>query len=182
MTIWSGSSRISSTRTRVRLVFFTQTFGCDTCLPARQAIDQIAGLSERITVEEALYQRPSTSVPHPEHRVYPYLLRDRAVTCTTSCSTRRSLSERITVEEHNLVLDKEKVEEYGVERAPAIAIVGESDLGIRYYGVPAGYELASIVDAVLLAGTGEIGLSDKSLAAIAGLERSVDIKVFVTPT
>ena len=28
---------------------------------------------------QALYQRPSTSVPHPEHRVYPYLLRDRAV-------------------------------------------------------------------------------------------------------
>ncbi len=127
--------KLSHLEHSVRLVFFTQTFGCDTCLPARQAIDQIAGLSERITVEE-----------------------------------------------HNLVLDKEKVEEYGVERAPAIAIVGESDLGIRYYGVPAGYELASIVDAVLLAGTGEIGLSDKSLAAIAGLERSVDIKVFVTPT
>jgi alkyl hydroperoxide reductase subunit AhpF len=127
--------RLSHLEHSVRLVFFTQTFGCDTCLPARQAIDQIADLSERITVEE-----------------------------------------------HNLVLDKEKVEEYGVERVPAIAIVGESDLGIRYYGVPAGYELASIVDAVLLAGTGEIGLSDKSLAAIAGLERSVDIKVFVTPT
>ena len=127
--------KLSHLEHSVRLVFFTQTFGCDTCLPARQAIDQIAGLSERITVEE-----------------------------------------------HNLVLDKEKVEEYGVERAPAIAIVGESDLGIRYYGVPAGYELASIVDAVLLVGTGEIGLSDKSLAAIAGLERSVDIKVFVTPT
>ena len=28
---------------------------------------------------QALYQRPSTSVPHPEHRVYPSLLRDRAV-------------------------------------------------------------------------------------------------------
>ena len=127
--------RLSHLEHSVRLVFFTQTFGCDTCLPARQVLDQIAGLSERITVEE-----------------------------------------------HNLVLDKEKVDEYGVERAPAIAIVGESDLGIRYYGVPAGYELESIVDAVLLAGTGEIGLSDKSLAAIAGLERSVDIKVFVTPT
>jgi len=127
--------RLSHLEHSVRLVFFTQTFGCDTCLPARQAIDRIAGLSERITVEE-----------------------------------------------HNLVLDKEKVEEYGVERAPAIAVVGESDLGIRYYGVPAGYELASIVDAVLIAGTGEIGLSDKSLDAIAGLERDVDIKVFVTPT
>lgn len=127
--------RLSHLEHSVRLVFFTQTFGCDTCLSARQAIDQIAGLAERITVEE-----------------------------------------------YNLVLDREKVEEYGVERAPAIAIVGKSDLGIRYFGVPAGYELASIVDAVLLAGTGELGLSDKSLAAIAGLERSVDIKVFVTPT
>ena len=28
---------------------------------------------------QALYQRPSTSGPHPEHRVYPSLLRDRAV-------------------------------------------------------------------------------------------------------
>ena len=128
-------SRLSHLEHAVRLVFFTQTFGCEACLPARQAIDQIAGLSELITVEE-----------------------------------------------HNLVLDKEKVEEYGIERAPAIAIVGKSDLGIRYYGVPAGYELASIADAVLLVGTGEVGLSDKSLAAIAGLERSVDIKVFVTPT
>ena len=27
---------------------------------------------------QALYQRPRTSVPHPEHRVYLYLLRDRA--------------------------------------------------------------------------------------------------------
>jgi putative transposase len=28
---------------------------------------------------EALYQRPRTSTPHPEHRTYPYLLRDRAI-------------------------------------------------------------------------------------------------------
>ena len=128
-------SRLAHLAFPVRLVFFTQTFGCDTCLAARQAVDQIA-----------------------------------------------SLSDRITVDEHNLVLDKEKVEEYGVERAPAIAVVGGSDLGIRYYGAPAGYELSSLVDAVLLAGTGELGLSDKSLAAIAAVERPIDIKVFVTPT
>ena len=28
---------------------------------------------------QALYQRPRTTVPHPEHRIYPYLLRDRDV-------------------------------------------------------------------------------------------------------
>ncbi len=28
---------------------------------------------------QALYQRPRTTVPHPEHRIYPYLLRDREI-------------------------------------------------------------------------------------------------------
>ena len=27
-----------------------------------------------------IYQRPRTTVPHPEHRIYPYLLRDLAIT------------------------------------------------------------------------------------------------------
>ena len=128
-------ARLASLETPVRLVFFTQTFGCDTCLAARHVVDQIASLSEQITVEEV-----------------------------------------------NLVLDKDKVAEYGVDRAPAIAVVGEQDLGIRYYGVPEGYEVASIVEAVLLVATGELGLSADSLAAVESLDRQVDIKVFVTPT
>ena len=28
----------------------------------------------------AIYQRPRTSDPHPEHRIYPYLLRDLEIT------------------------------------------------------------------------------------------------------
>ena len=28
-----------------------------------------------------IYQRPRTTVPHPEHRVFPYLLRDLVVDC-----------------------------------------------------------------------------------------------------
>ena len=28
---------------------------------------------------QALYQQPRTTVPHPEHRIYPYLLRDREI-------------------------------------------------------------------------------------------------------
>ena len=128
-------ARLASLPHPVRLVFFTQTFGCETCLSARQVVDQIAGLSDQITVDE-----------------------------------------------YNLVLDKETVAEYDVDRTPAIAVVGETDLGIRYYGVPSGYEVASLIDAVLLVGGRELGLSEKSLAAIAVLERSVDIKVFVTPT
>ena len=38
----------------------------------------VATLMRRMGIE-ALYRRPSTSKPHPEHRVYPYLLRGLAV-------------------------------------------------------------------------------------------------------
>ena len=129
------AARLAALPAPVRLVFFTQTFGCDTCLPARQAVDQIA-----------------------------------------------SLSDQITVEEHDFVLDRDEVTTHRIERVPAVAVVGDRDLGLRFYGVPGGYEMASIVDAVLLAATGDVGLSPESLAAIAVVDRPIDLKVFVTPT
>ncbi len=129
------AARLAALPAPVRLVFFTQTFGCDTCLPARQAVDQIA-----------------------------------------------SLSDQITVEEHDFVLDTDEVTTHRIERVPAVAVVGDRDLGLRFYGVPGGYEMASIVDAVLLAATGDVGLSPESLAAIAVVDRPIDLTVFVTPT
>lgn len=119
----------------VRLLFFTQTFGCDTCVPARRIVDRIA-----------------------------------------------SLSEHITVDEFNLVLDKDAVQAYGIRRAPAIAVVGEADTGIRFYGVPEGHELISLVDAVLLVASRDSGLSDESRARLAEVDEPLDIQVFVTPT
>ena len=35
-----------------------------------------------------IYQRPRTSNPHPEHRIYPYLLRDLAITRPNHMSAR----------------------------------------------------------------------------------------------
>ena len=28
---------------------------------------------------EAVYQRPKTTVPHPEHKIWPYLLRNKVI-------------------------------------------------------------------------------------------------------
>jgi putative transposase len=39
----------------------------------------VATLMRRMRIE-ALYQRPRTTRPHPGHMVFPYLLRDRAIT------------------------------------------------------------------------------------------------------
>ena len=86
-----------------------------------------------------------------------------------------ALSERVTY----------RVEEEpdGFERYPAIAVLPDGDdVGLRYYGLPWGYELGSLIGAVVEAGRRESSLRPESLERLAGLERDLAIDVFVTPT
>jgi alkyl hydroperoxide reductase subunit AhpF len=90
---------------------------------------------------------------------------------------------RIVVEEHNFLLEQEQAAGYGIERVPATAIfVDGEDARVRFYGAPEGYEFASLVDAVLVAGGAESGLSEASRALLARVDRPVSLQVFVTPT
>jgi alkyl hydroperoxide reductase subunit AhpF len=71
----------------------------------------------------------------------------------------------------------------GFDRYPAIAVLPEGeDVGLRYYGLPWGYELGSLIGAVLEAGRRESTLRPESLERLAGLDRDLAIDVFVTPT
>ena len=71
----------------------------------------------------------------------------------------------------------------GFERYPAIAVLPEGrDVGVRYYGLPWGYELGSLIGAVLEAGRLESSLKPKSLERLAALDRELALDVFVTPT
>ena len=86
-----------------------------------------------------------------------------------------ALSERVTY--------RAEEEPDGFDRYPAIAILPEGgDVGLRYYGLPWGYELGSLIVAVLEAGRRESSLRPESLERLAGLERDLTIDVFVTPT
>src|SRR5204862_8288466 len=100
------------------------------------------------------------------------------------------LSERIAIDEVNLVLDKERAALFGVDRAPAIAIAYEDAAAgaikhsrVRFWGTPAGYEFISLVQAVLLVGGGrESTLTDESKAALAAVDQPLTLHVFTTPT
>ena len=92
------------------------------------------------------------------------------------------LSEQITVEVLNLAIDRERAEAYGVDQVPAIVVEGSRDYGIRFYGVPLGYEFSNLVDSIIVASTGEPVLSEYTLASLRALAADVDIKVFSTPT
>jgi len=91
-------------------------------------------------------------------------------------------SDKLTVNILNLVLDCEKAEAYGVDRVPAIIVEGARDYGIRFFGLPAGYEFTNLIDAIVVASTGEPALAPETKEVLAGLTKPVHIRVFTTPT
>jgi alkyl hydroperoxide reductase subunit AhpF len=90
--------------------------------------------------------------------------------------------ELLTVEVLNLAIDRERAEAYGIERVPAIVVEGARDYGLRFLGIPAGYEFSNLIDSIIIASTGAGALSEETQRALAELTDDVDIKVFSTPT
>ncbi len=93
-----------------------------------------------------------------------------------------SLSDKISVEVYDFVKDKQKVEEYKVDKIPAVVVKGEKDYGVRFYGIPMGYEFMSLVEAISAVSAGESGLSEDTKEELQNLKAPVHIQVFVTLT
>ena len=130
--------RLAAITRPVTILFFTQTFGApETVLIARQILDEVVSLSDRLTIEEV-----------------------------------------------NVVLDKDRTAKYGIEHIPAVVLLAEGeDSRIRFLGAPAGYEFASLIEALVLVGTGASGLSPAARTLIAEhVTEPMHIRVFVTPT
>jgi glutaredoxin-like protein len=100
-----------------------------------------------------------------------------------------SLSPKIAVERHDLAAEPEVATLYGVDKAPAIAIVqvtedgkASRDLGLRFYGIPSGYEFVTLLEDVVMVSKGEASLSPTTRAWLSTLNKPVHLQVFVTPT
>ena len=93
-----------------------------------------------------------------------------------------TLSDKLTVEVLNPAIDRERAEPYRVDQVPAIAVEGARAYGIRFYGIPSGYEFSNLIDSIVVVSTGEPALSEETLSALRTLAADVDIKVFSTPT
>lgn len=125
----------------VKLVFFTQTLNCETCDIAKQVLEEVTRISDKIALEE-----------------------------------------------HNFLLEKDAAAGYAIDRVPAVAVIRHNggqvnDPGIRFFGAPHGYEFSSLLESILLVGgVEEISLSETSKDLLASLQEPVHIQVFVTPT
>lgn len=119
----------------VRIVNFTQKIECQFCTETRQLMEEVAALSDKISLD-----------------VY------------------------------NFQVDTEPVAEFGIDKIPATVIAGEKDYGVRFFGIPSGYEFGTLVESIVSVSGGDSGLSRVTRDKLATLEDRVHLQVFVTPT
>ena len=92
------------------------------------------------------------------------------------------LSDKLSLETYNLQLDREQAAHWKIDRVPATAVVGEKDYGIRFYGVPMGYEFSSLLDAIVSVSRADSGLESETRETLQKLTQPLHLMVFVTPT
>lgn len=119
----------------VKLINFTQTIACQFCRETGQILEEVAALSDLITV--------------------------------------------VT---YNFVTDKQVADQFGIDKIPATVVMSDVDYGIRFFGIPSGYEFTSLVEDIVDVSQGSSGLSKETLEAISAIEEPVHIQVYITPT
>lgn len=92
------------------------------------------------------------------------------------------LNKKIETKIYDFVAEANKAKKYDVVKIPALAIIGKRDYGVRIYGIPYGYELQTLKDAVINVSRGKTDLLKKTKAILADVKVPVHIQVFVTLT
>lgn len=92
------------------------------------------------------------------------------------------LSGQIRLEVRDFVEKSEDARREGVDKIPAIVVTGQSDYGIRFFGIPAGYTFGTLVETLIDVSRGSTDLPAALKKELATLEKDVHIQVLTTPT
>ena len=105
------------------------------------------------------------------------------------CSDTRNLIEeigalhsKISVQIYDFVKNQDKAKEYKIDKIPAIVLIGSKDYGVRIYGIPYGYELSTLIEAIVNVSQGNTNLSSKTKSILYEVKNPVHIQVFVSLT
>ncbi len=106
-----------------------------------------------------------------------------------SCSDTRTLigelasvSGKLSHEVYDLVADKAKADELGVDKVPATVVARDGSARVRFYGIPAGYEFATLLEDIVSLSHGDSGLTEESREKLTKVDKPVHLQVLVTPT
>ncbi|MEJ5360870.1 MAG: thioredoxin family protein [Spirochaetota bacterium] len=95
-----------------------------------------------------------------------------------------SLNDRISLNVYDFLKNADIAKEFGIDKIPAIVITdaNKNIKGVRFFGIPAGYEINSFIAAcVEISGVTE-SLPDSILSRIKKISKPIHIQVFVTLT
>jgi alkyl hydroperoxide reductase subunit AhpF len=98
-----------------------------------------------------------------------------------------ALSDRNDLEVLDIEKDSAIARQFHVERAPGLVIAGKDgdqilDYGIRFAGIPSGYEFSSLIQGLVLVSNRDSALQPKTRQALKELKEPVNMLVFTTPT
>jgi alkyl hydroperoxide reductase subunit AhpF len=164
---------------RVRLLFFTQTLDCETCLQTRQILDELPVLSDKIAIEEVNFvlERDKAS-RYGVDRVPAIALTYEDAPQAAGDAGGAGNPGNPGNPGNNIAGDAISAGDVQGAGAPGVT----RDSRIRFLGAPAGYEFVSLVQALLLVGGRESTLSAESRTRLATVDKPVTMRVFTTPT
>jgi alkyl hydroperoxide reductase subunit AhpF len=92
------------------------------------------------------------------------------------------MSEKLKLEVYDLVADAEQASKFGIDKIPAVVFEGKNKGVVRYFGIPAGYEFALLIEDLTDLSQGTTHLNAKTRQRLQELNTPVHIRVLVTPT
>ncbi|OQY42618.1 MAG: hypothetical protein B6227_01780 [Fusobacteriia bacterium 4572_74] len=103
---------------------------------------------------------------------------DEVVTMMMQLST---LNNKIKFIEYDLIKDSIFAKKYRIDKVPGTTIlVNDKPTGVKFYGIPSGHEINSLLFALLESSGMTTPLENKLVDAIKQIDKKVNIKVFVS--
>ncbi|WP_028856673.1 protein disulfide oxidoreductase [Psychrilyobacter atlanticus] len=92
-----------------------------------------------------------------------------------------ALNNKIKFVEYDLIKNADLAEKYGIDKVPGTTILAsDKPTGIKFYGIPSGHEINSLLFAVLESSGIVTPLDAKLVDAIKQINKKINIKVFVS--
>jgi glutaredoxin-like protein len=97
-----------------------------------------------------------------------------------------SLSPKLRLETVDFYQEGQTAKDHGISRIPAVALSAAAnpvpeDFRVKFYGIPMGYELATLVEDIKTISRGVSPLSTAARRRLREINQAVHIQVFVTP-
>lgn len=92
------------------------------------------------------------------------------------------LSDKIEVEPREYSSDDEMVKDLGVDKLPALVLMSDAAKGVRYFGIPGGFEFSCLIEDIVDVSRNSTDLSEEVKDKVRSIDQDVHIQVFVMPT